>query len=258
MVQGHLLQKPQETDPDVNSSRARTLPRSPSRARSRHSVSVRKGWLCSQSCRVGAALSSMAAQAPRSHADHHPGLRLPPCWVCSRRRGLGRSPHPWTSSWVSVILCPQTWIMRGVLAGRSQGAARAGWARLTAEAPQPPYDGPETASDLEGVSDLERSWTPKQEGRQTFGQSLGQGGRAQNSPQGSPSPAWPRGPDSLQQTTPHMSRWPRAPEEREGEGRAASTGAVRAARADPGPPGARARGWGGLATSTRAVTTSGS
>ena len=43
MVQGHLLQKPQETDPDVNSSRARTLPRSPSRARSRHSVSVRKG-----------------------------------------------------------------------------------------------------------------------------------------------------------------------------------------------------------------------
>ena len=36
----------------------------------------------------------MAAQAPRSHADHHPGLRLPPCWVCSRRRGLGRSPHP--------------------------------------------------------------------------------------------------------------------------------------------------------------------
>lgn len=25
-----------------------------------------------------------------------PGLRLPPCWVCSRGRGgLGRSPHPW-------------------------------------------------------------------------------------------------------------------------------------------------------------------
>ena len=81
--------------------------------------------------------------------------------------------------------------MQGVLAGRSRVQPGQGWARLTAEAPPPPYDGPETASDLEGVSDLERSWTPKQEGRQTFGQSLGRGGQAQNSPQGSPSPAWP-------------------------------------------------------------------
>ena len=112
-----------------------------------------------------------------------------------------------------------------------------------AEAPQPPYDGPEAASDLEGVSDFGRSWAPKKEGRQTFRQSLGQGGWAQNSPQGSPPPPWPRGPDHFKQTTPQTSRWPRAPEEREGEGQAASTGAVRAARAVPGSP-ERGRGAG--------------
>lgn len=140
--------------------------------------------------------------------------------------------------------CWECW-QEGARSPASRVQPGRGWARLTAEAPQPPYDGPEVASDLEGVSDLERTWTPKQEGRQTFGQSLGRGGWAQNSPQGGPSPAWPRGPDSLQQTTPQTSWWPRAPEEREGERQAASTGAVRADRADPGPPGARARGWGG-------------
>lgn len=68
----------------------------------------------------------MAAQAPRSHADHHPGLRLPPCWVCSRGGGLDVPHAPGTSSWVSFILLSPNLDHAGSAGEKEPGCSRGG------------------------------------------------------------------------------------------------------------------------------------
>lgn len=110
MVQGHLLQKPQETDPGCK----------PQQSQGAFLVTWSHAWhavgaQCSEgltafpemsaSVQVGAALSSLAAQAPRPHAYRHLDSGYLPAGSAVGGGGGSDTPHtPGTPSWVSVIL----------------------------------------------------------------------------------------------------------------------------------------------------------
>ena len=129
MVQGHLLQKPQETDPGCKLQQSQDA-FLVTWSHAWHTV----GTQCSErltvfpemsaSVQVGAALSSLAAQASRPHACHLDSGYLPA--GSAVRGGSARTlptplgPLPGSLS----SFCSQTWVMQGVLA-RSQGASSA-------------------------------------------------------------------------------------------------------------------------------------
>lgn len=150
-------------------------------------------------CPGGGGTFVRGGAGPQASRLPPPGLRLPPCWVCSRRRGADH-PHPGTLSWVSVVLLSPDLIMQRVLARGDHGASpasgcrrerqgccavrgyrvRAGpCAQASAGVGQTSQRRPRSLLTmalrlrltLRGVSDLGHSWAPKQEGRQTFGQS---------------------------------------------------------------------------------------
>lgn len=122
VVQSHLLQKPQETDPGCKLQQSQDA-FSVTWSHVGHAV----GAQCSErltaspemsaSVQVGAALLSVAAQAPRPHACRHLDSGYLPAGSAVGAAGGSdalHTPGPFPGSLSSF--CPQTWIMQRVLA----------------------------------------------------------------------------------------------------------------------------------------------